>query len=101
MNAVKAIVGLLGTVVIAGWVAYAISTPRNFENAMNDPVAALDGTSVGAELSEQMKAARSEQCARFTAMASEAWDKAVDNDTLDRDQAKLDEYDRQAARYCA
>ena len=100
MDAVKAIAGLAGTVVIAGWVAYAVSAPRNVDNMMNQPMAALDGSSIGEEIKAAQDEVRADQCERFTIMAQDAWDKAVDQGTLERDSATLAEYDRQRDRFC-
>lgn len=96
----RALLGILGTAIIAGWVAFAVSAPRNVDNAMNQPMAQLGGSSINETIKETQAEVRADQCERFTAMAQEAWDKAVDQGTLDRDQAKLDEYDRQRDRFC-
>lgn len=100
MDIVKAGLGLVGTAVIAGWVAFSVSAPRNFENQMNQPMASLDGKSINEEMKATQDRVRAEQCARFTALADEAWERSLDNGTSDRDQMKLDELDRQKASFC-
>ncbi|WP_379545850.1 hypothetical protein ACFCW2_09240 [Qipengyuania sp. DSG2-2] len=101
MDFVKAALGLIATAFIAGWVAYSVSAPRNVENAMNQPMAALDGNSINEEMKETADRVRADQCARFTALANEAWDRSLEQGTTDRDQIKLDDLDRQKATYCA
>lgn len=101
MNIAKAGLGLVGTVVIAGWVAYSVSAPRNLDNAMNQEMTSLGGESINQAMAETQAEVRAEQCERFSQMASEAWDRAVENETLDRDSAKIDELDRQAERFCS
>lgn len=101
MNIAKAGLGLVGTVVIAGWVAYSVSAPRNLDNAMNQEMTSLGGKSINQAMAETQAEVRAEQCERFSQMASEAWDRAVENETLDRDSAKIDELDRQAERFCS
>lgn len=100
MDIVKAGLGLVGTAVIAGWVAFSVSAPRNFENQMNQPMASLDGKSINEEMKTVQDRVRADQCARFTALADKAWERSLDNGTSDRDQIKLDELDRQKATYC-
>ncbi len=94
------LLGLIGTIVIAGWVAYAISTPRNFNNAMANPEAALEGTEIGSQLAEAKADAYAEQCAQFQERSQEAWDRAVENDTIDRDSSEIDRLNRQVDRFC-
>lgn len=100
MDFVKSVLGLVGTAAIAGWVAYSVSAPRNVDNAMNQPMEALDGKSINQTMADETARVRSEQCERFTEMANDAWDKAVDNDTLDRDADRLDQLKKEAERYC-
>lgn len=100
MDIVKAGLGLVGTGMIAGWVAYSVSAPRNFENQMNQPMASLDGKSINEEIKSTQDRVRADQCVRFTALADEAWERSLDNGTSDRDQIKLDELDRQKASFC-
>ncbi|MFZ1743265.1 MAG: hypothetical protein WAT93_10445 [Pontixanthobacter sp.] len=100
MNIAKVGLSLLGTATIAGWVAFSVSAPRNFENQMNQPMAALDGKSLNQEIKATQDRVRTEQCARFTALANDAWDRSLENGTTDRDQIKLDELDRQKASFC-
>ena len=100
MDIVKAGLGLVGTAAIAGWVAFSVSAPRNAENMMNQEMASLDGKSINETIADSKAEVRAEQCARFSAMAAEAWDRAVENDTTDRDATRIDELDRQVERFC-
>ena len=100
MDFLKPVVGLVGTVAIAGWVAYSVSAPRNVDNAMNQPMEALDGKSINQTMADEKARVRSEQCERFTDMASDAWDKAVDRGTLDRDADRLAQMQKEADRFC-
>jgi len=100
MDVVKAGISLVGTAMIAGWVAYAVSAPRNVENAMNAPMAELDGSSIAEEMKKAQGEVRTEQCARYKDLARDAWDRSLENGTTDRDDAKIDELDRQVARFC-
>lgn len=100
MNAAKGLLSLIGTAVIAGWVAYAVSAPRNVENAMNEPMAQLDGSSINETIEQVHNETRSMHCERYRDLAQEAWDRSVENGTTERDQIKLDELDRQVQRFC-
>ncbi|WP_209348309.1 hypothetical protein [Pontixanthobacter sp. CEM42] len=100
MNGIKAIASLAGTVVIAGWVAYAVSAPRNVDDVMNQPMASLDGSSIGEEIKNAQTEAKREQCIRFKELAADAWERSLDNGTTDRDARKIDELDRQVQRFC-
>lgn len=100
MNPVKAIISIASTVAIAAVVAYGVSAPRNFENAMNQEMDALGGQSINEHVAEVRAEVRSEQCERLTRMAQEAWDHAVEQGTADRDALRLEEMDRQAERFC-
>lgn len=100
MDNLKALVGIAGTAVIAGWVAFAVSAPRNVDNAMNQPMEQLGGSSINQTIKETQAEVRADQCERFTVMAQKAWDRAVEQGTLDRDADKLEEYDRQRDRFC-
>ena len=75
MQSLKAILGLLGTIVIAGWVAYAVSAPRNVDNAMNQPMESLGGSSINEKISEAQEEARNAQCEQYSALANDAWDR--------------------------
>lgn len=86
--------------VIAGWVAYAVSTPRNFENSMNAPMAQLGGSSINTSMDEAKAEAYAAMCEEATARANEAWDRAVEKNGVDRAQSMLDELDRQVEQYC-
>lgn len=100
MGIIKGLVGFAATVGIAASVAYSVSAPRNVDAMMNQPNPALGGKSINQELAETQARVRSDQCERFTEMANEAWDRAIEQGTSDRDAARLDEMDRQAERYC-
>lgn len=101
MNFLRVLVGIGGTAVIAFWVAYAVSTPRNVQNAADDPMAALEGSTLGEEVADARREALALQCENARAQADQAWNRAVDNDRLDVQQDSLDEMRRQAANICA
>lgn len=101
MNFVRAGVSLAATAVIAGWVAYAVSAPRNLDNVMNEPMAALGGSSIAAEMDKAKTEAREQQCAKFQDLARDAWDRSLENDTSGRDAAEIDHLDRQVERFCS
>lgn len=100
MSIIKAILGLVATVWIAAAVAYSVSAPRSVEAVMDQPNPALGGKSINQQVAETQAQVRSDQCERFTRMAQDAWDRAIEQGTTDRDAANLDELDRQAERYC-
>lgn len=100
MNGAKALVSLAGTAVIAGWVAFSISAPRNVDNALNAPMASLDGSSIAEQMEQSRLDVRQDQCARYKDLANEAWERSMDNGTTDRDTAKIDRLDDQVKRFC-
>lgn len=100
MSTLKGLAGLGGTLVVAAVVAYAVSAPRNVDNFMNQEQASLGGNSINEEIAEVRDEVRQEQCATYTRMAEEAWDRAMDQGTADRDASRLDELDRQVALHC-
>lgn len=100
MSVVKGLVGLVATAWIAAAVAYSVSAPRNVEDAMNQPMASLGGQSINHQVAATQAEVRREQCARHTQMAQEAWDRAIEQGTADRDAARLDEMDRMAEKFC-
>jgi len=100
MNIVKGVIGLVGTVVVAGWVAYAVSAPRNVDAYMDQEMAALEGKSINQSIAEAKTEADAMQCATYRDLAREQWDRAVANGTIDRDQSRIDEIDRQVERFC-
>jgi hypothetical protein len=89
MDGVKAILSLTGTVVIAGWVAYSVSAPRNVENVLNEPLASLDGGTIAGQMQQAQSDMRTAQCIEFREAAQQAWDRSLDNGTYDRDAAKI------------
>lgn len=100
MDLGKGLIGFIGVAFIAAVVAYSVSAPRNAENMMDQEMASLDGKSINQSIADSKAEVRAEQCERFSAMAAEAWDRAVENDTTDRDAMKIDELDRQVERFC-
>jgi hypothetical protein len=100
MSMLRAIVGLGGTIVIAAWVAYAVSAPRTADDFMNQEMASLDGKSINETVAEARADANAMQCETYRRLAQEQWDKSVTNGTTDRDADKLDEIDRQVDRFC-
>jgi hypothetical protein len=100
MDVVKAVLSLTGTVVIAGWVAYSVSAPRNVENMLNEPMASLDGGTIADEMREAQSKAKQAQCAEYKDAAQRAWDRSLEKGTSDRDAAQIDRLDRQVERFC-
>lgn len=100
MNLAKGLAGAVGTAFIAAVVAFSVSAPRNVDNMMDQELSSLDGKSINQSIAESKAEARADQCERFTAMASEAWDRAVENGTTDRDAGNIDHLDRQVERFC-
>ena len=100
MNIVKGLAGLAATTVIAAVVAYSVSAPRNLDHAMNQDMAALEGLSINEHVAEVRADVASQQCETYQRLADEAWDKAVEHGTEERDAASIDELESQVARYC-
>ncbi|MBT8427335.1 MAG: hypothetical protein KJO02_04830 [Erythrobacter sp.] len=96
MDFVKGALGLIGTVVIAGWVAYSVSAPRNAENAMNQEMAALDGKSINQVMDESKAEAYAVQCEEFQRLAEEEWSRSIEQNR----PARMEHYDAQIARFC-
>ena len=100
MNAVKALAFLFGTFWL-GWVAYmALSVPTDVDDAMSQPMEALDGSTIGEEIKKSQAEARQMNCETYRGLHSTAWDRAVENNTLDRDADRIEELERQVSRYC-
>ncbi len=97
----RALLGIVGTALIAGWVAFSVSASRNVDNGMNQPMAQLGGSSINESVKETQASIRADQCERFTVMAQDAWDRAVDQGTLERDADTIAEYDRQRDQFCS
>lgn len=100
MDRVRMFFMLVGTVVIAAWVAYSVSAPRNLENSLDEPMEQLDGSSIGETLAEGQAEARRRHCEAYTEQARIAWDRAVENNRLAEDQERLDELDRKVKEFC-
>ena len=100
MGLIRGIVGLVATVGIAAAVAYGVSARRNLDNMMDQRQASLGRKSINQEVAATQAKVRADQCERFTRMAEEAWDRAVDQGTADRDADRLDEMDRLAEQAC-
>ena len=101
MHLGQGIAGFLGVAFIAGTVAYSVSAPRNVDNMMNQEMASLDGKSINQAMADAKDEVRAEQCEQYSLAASETWDHAVENETLDRDTARINELDRQVERFCS
>ncbi|MGB5779234.1 MAG: hypothetical protein WBH10_09180 [Allopontixanthobacter sediminis] len=99
-SAVKGVIGLVATVAIAAVVAYGVSAPRNVDAVMNQDMAALGGRSMNDHMAEAYTKAADERCAKFTEMAEQAWDRAIEQGTDERDADTLDELDRQVDQHC-
>ncbi len=100
MDLGKGIIGIIGVAFIAATVAYSVSAPRNVDNMMDQEMASLDGKSINESMADSKAEVRAEQCERYSAAAAEAWDRAVENETIDRDAIRIDELDRQVERFC-
>lgn len=100
MDLGKGVIGFLGVAFIAAGVAYTVSAPRNVDNFMNQELASLDGKSPNQVMLEAKVEADRAQCETFSELAAEAWDRAVENESLERDSSKIEELDRQVERYC-
>ena len=100
MDLVKGLVGLAATVGIAAVVAYSVSAPRNVHDVLNQEMEALGGQSINEQIAETQTEVAAEQCVAYTRRAEEAWDRAMDQGTVDRDASTLDELDAAAARFC-
>lgn len=96
MDVVKAGMGLIGTVVIAGWVAYAVSAPRNVDNAFDQEMSALDGKTINEVMAESKEEAYRMQCEQARRHADEAWDRAIERG----EQPDTADIDRQVERFC-
>jgi hypothetical protein len=100
MDLVKGLVGLVATVGIAAVVAYGVSAPRNVDNFMDQEQASLDGKSINQSIAETQAEVRQEQCEQATRMAEDAWNRAMDQGTADRDASTLDELDARVSQFC-
>ena len=96
MNFAKGALGLLGTVVVAGWVAYSVSAPRNVENAMNQGMASLDGKSINQVMAESKAEAYAIQCEEAKRHADEEWSRSIEQNR----PARMEQFDSLIARYC-
>lgn len=100
MNPIKGLLSLTATVAIAAVVAYSVSAPRNVNAFMNQDMDALGGKSMNEHMAETQASVRSEQCEQLSGMAEDAWSRAMEQGTADRDADQLEEMDRQAERFC-
>ncbi|WP_336918449.1 hypothetical protein [Altererythrobacter lauratis] len=100
MSIGRGIAALAGTVAVAAVVAYAVSAPRNADNFMAQEQASLGGKSINETMAEAQADAKRQQCAQYTRAAEDAWNRAMEQGTADRDAARLDELDSQVARFC-
>ena len=100
MDIVRAGLGLVGTAVIAGWVAYSVSAPRNADAYMNQEMESLDGKSINQVLVEEKDKAWAMHCETYQDMAQKQWDRSIANGTQAEDADRIAELDRQVERYC-
>ena len=96
MNHAKAALGLLGTVVIAGWVAYSVSAPRNVDNFFEQEQESLGGKNVNEVMAESKAEADAVQCEQYKRLAEDEWNRSVEQGRP-ADMAYLDD---QIARFC-
>lgn len=101
MSTVKAIAGLVGTVFIAAVVAYAVSAPRNVDAAFDQEIEALGGQTINEHMAAAQADAARQQCEAITRAAEQAWDRAMDQGTVDRDADRLDDLDAEVAQLCS
>ncbi len=100
MNVIKGLAFLFGTFWLA-WVAYvALSVPTDVDQFMNEPMEALDGSSIGQEIKKAQSDARQRQCETYQDLLARAWDRAVENNNLERDADKIAELERDVKRFC-
>ncbi|WP_128893227.1 hypothetical protein [Erythrobacter sp. HKB08] len=100
MKLIKALSVLFGTFWMA-WVAYmAFSVPRDVDEAMNQPMDALGGSTIGQEIATAQAKAKQDQCEAWKLRAENAWNRSVEKGTLDRDEDMIAELDQQVARFC-
>ena len=100
MDIVRAGLGLVGTAVIAGWVAYSVSAPRNADAYMNQEMESLDGKSINQVMVEEKDKSWAMHCERYQDLAQKQWDRSIANGTQEADADKIDELDRQVERFC-
>lgn len=100
MDIVKAGLSLVGTAVIAGWVALSVSAPRNANAYMDQEMDALGGQSINEHYAELKAEVDAEQCAQFTRMSEDAWNRAVAMGETEADADNLEYLQRQVDRYC-
>ena len=96
MNHAKAALSLLGTVVIAGWVAYSVSAPRNVDNFFEQEQESLGGKSVNDVMAESKAEADAVQCEQFKRLAEEEWTRSIEQGR----EANMAHLDDQIARFC-
>lgn len=100
MNALKAI-GFLVASVWIGWVAYmAFAVPTDVDEFMNEPMDALDGSSIGQEIKSAQAEARQQHCDQYQDMLTKTWDRAVESNTLERDADRIEHLEGQVERFC-
>ena len=100
MTALKTI-GFLVASIWIGWVAYmAFAVPSDVDEFMEQPMEALDGSSIGQEIKKAQSEARQQQCNQYQDLLAKAWDRAVESNTLERDADKIDQLEVQVARFC-
>ena len=100
MDIVKAGFSLVGTAVIAGWVAFSVSTPRNANAFMDQEMDALGGQSINEHMAEKKAEVDAVQCAEYSRLSQKLWDRSVENGTTETESARIDELQRQVDRYC-
>lgn len=100
MDIVKAGLSLVGTAVIAGWVALSVSAPRNANAYMDQEMDALGGQSINEHMAEKKAEVDAMQCAEYSRLSQELWDRSVANGTTEADSARIDELQRQVDCYC-
>lgn len=96
MNLAKGALGLLATVIIAGWVAYSVSAPRNVENAMSQEMASLDGKSINQVMEESKAEAYAAQCEEAKRRSDEEWSRSIEQNR----PARMEAFDAQIERFC-
>ena len=100
MNAFKLLAFLFGTFWL-GWFAYmALVVPSDVDAALEQPMEAIEISSIGAELKKAQADARQQQCDQYQVVLAQTWDRAVERDTLERDADKIDELERNVERFC-
>ncbi len=100
MSALKTL-GSFAAAIWVGWLAYmAFSVPTDVDEMMNEPMDALDGSTLGQEIKKTQNEMRQLHCDQYQEQLTKTWDRSVENNTIDRDADKISELESQVERFC-